>query len=129
MLTCLKRGFRRWGTAALVAIYALGILGPAVAFAHADRDSVIHVLSESHGGFLTLHFHNDGRDHDHSKKTDSSQTHHCCGVVAISGLEPGAEVSFNRLALTSAIAWPSEQRISGRNLGRLDRPPRYSLPL
>jgi hypothetical protein len=76
MLPRLTKRLLRWGTAALVAIYALGILFPAVAFARADAASVIHVLSESHGGFLTLHFHDVGRDHDHSKKP--GHAHQCC---------------------------------------------------
>ena len=126
----LKKRFRRWGTAVLVAIYALGILGPAVAFAHANADSVIHVLSESHGGFLTLHFHHHGGgDLDQSKKPGSGHAHQCCGVTSISALEPGADVSLIPLTLESAVAWPSEPRVSGRKLARLDRPPRFSLPL
>jgi hypothetical protein len=129
MRTCLKERFLRWGTAALVAIYALGILGPAVTFAYADTASVVHVLSESHGGFLTLHFHNDGRDHDHSKKTDGGQPHHCCGVTSISGLEPGTDIFLIARPSATSVAWPSEQLVSNCNLDRLDRPPRDFLPL
>jgi hypothetical protein len=125
----LKKRFLRWVTAALVAIYALGILGPAVAFARADAASVNHVLSEAHGGFLTLHFHNDGRDDDHSKKPDGGHAHHCCGVNSISGLEPGADIFFLARPLATTLAWPSEQLVSDCNLGRLDRPPRDFLPL
>ncbi len=129
VMTGLKKRFRRWGTAVLVVMYALGILGPAVAFARADAASVIHVLSESHGGFLTLHFHNDGSDHKQSKKPGSGHAHQCCGVTSISGLEPGEHVSLMPQALASAVAWPGQQQFSGRNLDRLDRPPRFSLPL
>ena len=129
MLTCLKKRFQRWGTAVLVAVYAFGILGPAVAFAHADAASVIHVLSEAHGGFLTLHFHKDDGDQDQSKKSDAGQTHHCCGVVSISGLESSAGIFFIPLTLASAIALPAEQRVSDRTLDRLDRPPRDLLLL
>jgi hypothetical protein len=128
MLTRLTDGFQRWGSAALVAVYALGILGPAVAFAHADAASVIHVLSESHGGFLTLHFHHDDH-HDRSKKSGSGPAHHCCGVISVSGLEPGADISLIPLALASTVTWPAEQQVSDCNLDRLDRPPRCSLPL
>jgi hypothetical protein len=128
MLTRPTERFRRWATAALVAVYALGILGPAVAFAHADAASVIHVLSESHGGFLTLHFHHDDHD-DRSKKSGSGPAHHCCGVTSVSGLEPGADISLIPLVLTSTVAWSAEQQVSDCNLDRLDRPPRCSLPL
>jgi hypothetical protein len=127
MLTWLKRSFRRWGTAALVAIYALGILSPAVAFAHANAASVMHVLSEAHGGFLTLHFHNDGPSSDHSN--DADHAHHCCGVTSVSGLEPNAYPSLILLPFTTTVAWPSVQRVSDYNLDRLDRPPRDFLPL
>jgi hypothetical protein len=129
VMTGLKKRFRRGGTAVLVAIYALGILGPAVAFARADAASVIHVLSESHGGFLTLHFHNDGRDHGQSKKPGSGHAHQCCGVTSISGLEPGDPVSLVPLTLASAVVWPGQKQFSGRNRDRVDRPPRFSLPL
>jgi hypothetical protein len=128
MLTCLQKRFRRWAATALVAIYALGILGPAAAFAHADTASIVHVLIEAHGGFLTPHFHNDGRDHDHSKKTKADQGHQCCGVTSISGLEPDADISLVALPLVTTVAWPTEQRISDYTLDRLDRPPRQPLP-
>jgi hypothetical protein len=100
-----------------------------VAFARADAASVIHVLSESHGGFLTLHFHNDADDHDHSKKTDDGHPHHCCGVTSIFGLEPGAGTSLIELPTATTIEWRSEYRVSDFNLDRLDRPPRDFLPL
>jgi hypothetical protein len=130
VMTCLKKRFLRWGAAALVAIYALGILGPAAAFARTDTASVVHILSEAHGGFLTLHFHNNGRDHDHSKKTDGGNQHHCCGMTSISGLEPSAEIFFIAQPLAATkLAWPSEQLVFDYNLGRLDRPPRDLLPL
>jgi hypothetical protein len=128
-MTGLRKRFRRWGTAVLVAIYALGLLGPAVAFARADAASVIHVLSESHGGFLTLHFHHDGSDHGQSRKPGSGHAHQCCGVTSISGLGPSVHVHLMPLTLASAVVWPDEQQVYGRNLDRLDRPPRFSLPL
>lgn len=129
MLACLKKRFRRWAATALVAVYAFGILGPAAAFARADTTSIIHVLNEAHGGFLTLHFHNDGRDHDHDQSKKRGHAYQCCGATSIAGLEVSAAVSLILLALASAVAWPSEQRASGYKLDRLDRPPRDFLPL
>src|ERR1700675_3983670 len=111
MLTRLTDGFQRWGCAALVAVYALGIHGAEGAFLHADAASVIHVLSESHGGFLTLHFHHDDH-HDRSKKSGSGPAHYCCGVISVSGLEPGADISLIPLALASTVTWPAEQQVS-----------------
>lgn len=43
----------------MMVAYALGVFAPAVAFARADRDAIIHVLSESHDGMITVHFHDD----------------------------------------------------------------------
>src|SRR5713226_3406278 len=84
----LTRKLRRWGTALLAAAYAFGLLGPAVAFANADRGAIFHVLDEVHGGTLTLHFHHDTDRHDQSGKAGSKLVHHCCGVNTLPGLEP-----------------------------------------
>jgi hypothetical protein len=131
MPACLKKKFRRWAATVLVALYAFGVLGPAAAFARANTTSIIHVLSEAHGGFLTPHFHNDGRDHDHGHDQSNKRghAHQCCGATSIAGLEVGAAISLIPLTLASAVAWPSEQRASAHKLDRLDRPPRDFLPL
>jgi hypothetical protein len=129
MLACLKKKVRRWAATALVAVYALGVLAPAAAFAHANTTSIIHVLNEAHGGLLTLHFHDDGRDHDHDQSKNRGHAHQCCGVTSTAGLEVSAAISLVPLTLASAVAWPSEQRASSYNLDRLDRPPRDFLPL
>jgi hypothetical protein len=57
---------RRLGATVMVVAYALCVFAPAAAFAQADRESIEHVLSESRGGMLVLHFHehnSDRRDH------------------------------------------------------------------
>ena len=120
----LTKTLRRWGTALLVAAYALGVLGPAVAFAYADRAAITHVLNETHGGTLIPHFHHDGDRHDDSGKAGSKFAHHCCGVTALVGLEPAAGL----VALQPAAKWTRlglvSQSVSGLGAFRLDRPPR-----
>jgi hypothetical protein len=128
------RTLRRWGAALLVAAYALGILGPAVAFARADSASIVHVLSEAHGGMLTLHVHNDhihddGERHDHSTKGGSNLAHHCCGVIAFPGLQPADDISILRPVLTRTLFALTELSLPSSGVARLDRPPRYSLPV
>ena len=89
----LKR-LRRWGTALLAAPYAFGFLGPAIAFASADRAAIVHVLDEAHGGMLSLHFHLDRDRHDHSGKAGSKLAHHCCGVNTVAGLGPEPTIAI-----------------------------------
>jgi hypothetical protein len=118
----------------LVAAYAFGVLGPTVAFARADSASIVHVLSEAHGGMLTLHVHNDhihddGDRHDHPAKGGSNLAHHCCGVIAFPGLQPANDISILRPLLTRTLFALTEPSLSGGGLARLDRPPRYPLPL
>jgi hypothetical protein len=60
MRTTLMNRLRRLGAAMMIMAYALGVVTPTVAFAYADQASIVHVLNESHGGMLVLHFH----DHD-----------------------------------------------------------------
>ena len=125
----LTRRLRRWGTALLAVAYAFSFLGPAIAFANADRAAIVHVLDEAHGGTLTLHFHHDSDRHDHSGKTGSKLVHQCCGVNTLSGLgsEPAVVIVRPRMTRTGFI--PAPQWPAGRGAGRLDRPPRYLLPV
>ena len=123
------RKLRRWGAALLVAAYAFGILAPAVAFAHADRAAIAHVLDEAHAGTLTLHFHPDGDPHDDSGKAGSKLIHHCCGVISLPGLEPAAELVIVQPVLTPTRFALSPRPLIGRGAARLDRPPRYLPPV
>jgi hypothetical protein len=109
----------------MVAAYALGVLAPAVAFARADRASIIHVLSEAHDGMLILHFHEDDGDrHDHPAKSGSGPAHHCCGVTSLPGLEPEAAISILPPEAKTTLRLPAEQVLSSRGAARLDRPPK-----
>jgi hypothetical protein len=122
-----KNRLRRLGAALMVAAYAVGVLMPAVAFASADRSSIIHVLGEAHGGMLILHFHEDDGDHQHTAKPGSGPVHHCCGVTSLPGLEPEAAVSILPPETVTALRLPAEQMLSGQGAARLDRPPKISL--
>jgi hypothetical protein len=107
--------------------YALGVIAPTVAFAYADQASIVHVLSESHGGMLVLHFHNhDGDRHDHPVKPGDGTAHHCCGFISLSGLEPTAAVVIIPPQTTMALVPPRAPSLFGLGAARLERPPRLS---
>jgi len=129
----LNRSLRRWGATLLAVAYLFGLLGPAIAFAHADRDAVIHVLTEAHGGTLTLHVHGHHEQHDPAGKTGSTPgaklVHHCCGVTSLFGLKPDAAIIVTTPMLTRLGFAAATTALSGRASGRLDRPPRYLLPV
>ena len=125
----LRKRLRRWGTALLAVAYAFGLLGPAAAFANADRAAIVHVLDEAHGGMLTLHFHHERDRHDHSGKTGSKLLHQCCGVNTVPGLapEPTFGIISPRVMRTGSL--PTPPAPASRDAGRLDRPPRSLLPV
>ena len=112
----------------MVAAYALGVLAPTVAFAHADHASIIHVLSESHGGMLILHFHDDGGDrHEHPSKSSSDPVHHCCGVISHPGLEPSSDILILAPQTTTVLLPPADHMRAGCDVSSLERPPKFSL--
>lgn len=117
----------------LTAAYVFGLLGPAIAFAHADRDAIVHVLTEAHGGTLTLHVHGHDEQHTPSGKTGSTPgsklVHHCCGVTSLPGLEPDTAIILTTPILSRHSFAAAAPDLSGRASGRLDRPPRYLLPV
>lgn len=128
----LTRKLRAWAATWMVAAYAFGVLAPTVAFARADSAAVLHVLSEAHAGMLVLHFHDDGDEQDHHHdhhpaKPGSGQAHHCCGVAAVPGLEPGSAPSIQPPISATAVLPLREQWHFGRGASRLERPPRSSL--
>ncbi len=112
----------------LAVAYAFGLLGAAVAFANADRAAIVHVLDETHGGTLTLHFHHERDRHDHSGKTGSKLVHHCCGVNTVPGLGPEPTIGIVPPRITRTGFLPAPQAPASHDAGRLDRPPRSPLP-
>jgi hypothetical protein len=125
----LTRAIKRWAAAVLVAAYGFGVLAPAVAFAQADRDAVTHVLSESHGGALTLHFHGDEERHEHSGTSGSKLAHHCCGLISLVGLEPLCEFAVLQPTMKRLRFALAPQSCADLFASPPDRPPRSSLPL
>jgi hypothetical protein len=121
----LPGSLRRWGATLVVVAYAFAVLAPTVAFARADHASIVHVLSESHGGMLILHFHDDDGDrHEHPVKSGSGPVHHCCGVISLPGLEPSLIISIQPPQATTVLLPSSEPSRSGCGSSRLERPPR-----
>src|SRR5262245_22442381 len=116
----LTRTLRRWAAALLAAAYVFGVVAPAAAFAHADRDAIAHVLSESHGGTLTLHFHPGGKHHEDSGKSG----HQCCGVSALAALVPPADPGVVQPVARQGHIALATRSLEGLAASRLDRPPR-----
>ncbi len=116
---------RRLGAAMMVVAYGLGVLTPAVAFARADRASIVHVLSEAHDGMLILHFHEDDGDHDEfPAKPGAPQIHHCCGVIPLQGLAPPLMVSLLPPVVALTLLPPAGRHLAGLGAVQLDRPPK-----
>jgi hypothetical protein len=118
---------RRLGAAMMVMAYAVGLITPTVAFAHADRASIAHVLSESHGGMLVLHFHDrEGDRHHNPAKPGGGMAHHCCGLISLAALEPSINVAIIPPQTAMALLPPPAPSLSGRGAARLERPPKLS---
>jgi hypothetical protein len=127
METCLPNRLRRLGAAMMFMAYALGVIAPTVVFAYSDHASIIHVLSESHGGMLVLHFHDHNSDrHNHPVKSGGDTAHHCCGVISLAGLEPSAGVTILASQTTMALLPPLPPSPDGRCVACLERPPKLS---
>jgi hypothetical protein len=111
----------------VVMAYVLGLIAPTVAFARADRGSIVHVLSESHGGMLVLHFHEgEGDRHDAPSNSGDGTVHHCCGLISLPGLEPAAAVAIMPPQTTIALLPTPTPSLSGCGAARLERPPKLS---
>ena len=107
----------------MVVAYALGVFAPAVAFAHADHDLIVHVLSESHGGMLVLHFHDHTGDRHDPPAKPGGGAHHCCGVISLPALEPSAAVAIMWPKTKAALIPPPSPSLSGCGARRLDVEP------
>jgi hypothetical protein len=108
----------------LAAIYALAVLLPSLAFSF-DRDvSIVHSLTEAHGGLLIPHFHHDDADHEGSDHQVPGGAHHCCGSLSLPGLLSPAEVAIAAPICSSLISPEPDDHHAGCGPVRLDRPPR-----
>ncbi len=124
MLIAQARRVRIWAAILVAAIYAFGILGPALAFSMESKVSILHSLTEAHGGSIILHVHHDGTDHEAPGKHGRLVGHHCCGVFALAALA-GADTVFSLLEQPLASVRIEPRKMQAlRRPSRLDRPPR-----
>jgi hypothetical protein len=126
MLNLLTKHVRGWAAGILVVAYAFGVLTPSLAFSFDSKASIIHSLTETHGGMLMPHVHHDHADDKNSDKGSPGGGHHCCGVFALAGLLPPTDASIADQICTSLIASVPQDRHAGCGPIRLDRPPRLS---
>jgi hypothetical protein len=124
MLIAQARRVRIWVAALVAAMYAFSILGPALAFSMDSKVSILHSLTETHGGSIILHVHHDDADHEAPGKQGPHVGHHCCGIFALATLS-AADTGFSILEqpLASVRTEPRDMRAL-RRPSRLDRPPR-----
>jgi hypothetical protein len=126
MLITRARRVRIWVATFVVATYAFGILGPALAFS-LSKASIVHSLAEAHTGVLILHIHHNDPEHQNTDEQGPHLGHHCCGVFALPGLSP-SDVAFTAFQGHTFLVMsePSDEHAL-RQPGRLDRPPRTIL--
>jgi hypothetical protein len=128
MLSLLTKQVRGWAAGVLVAAYAFGVLAPSLVFCFDSQTSIIHSLTESHGGMLLPHVHDDKAGDKNSDKRAAGGGHHCCGVVALPGLPPPTGISVADQICMSLVAAVFQDQHAACDPMRLDRPPRH-LPL
>jgi len=118
------RRMRIWVATLVAAAYAFGILGPTLAFSLQSHVSIVHSLTEAHGGSIVLHVHHDDTDHEAPGKQSPHVGHHCCGIFTLAALS-GSDSVFSIFEGPFAFARtePADEEPL-RRLGRLDRPPR-----
>ena len=127
MLIQRARRVRSWVVTIVVAAYAFGILGPALAFSLQNNASIVHSLTEGHGGFLILHLHHDETDHQVPGKQGSHVGHHCCGVFALAGLSAFPAAFSPVGGYPALVRTEPKDGHAIRRPARLDRPPRTIL--
>ena len=139
----LRRGFRLRAASALVVLYALCLLAPAVAFAFGDGTKAAHCLTDNNHGLVASHAydassahghehgHQDAAAHQHSSDGDRQQTKSgdCCGLFCLSALAPSADLSFAQSDVLASIPAVNANSILGRGPDRLYRPPDALLSL
>jgi hypothetical protein len=124
MLIAQARCGRMWVATLVAAIYVFAILGPALAFSMDGKISIVHSLTEAHGGSIILHVHHDDTDHKAPGSRGPDVGHHCCGIFALAALSGADNVfSIHDQPLASVRTEPRDMRALSRP-SRLDRPPR-----
>jgi hypothetical protein len=144
MLIRLTRAARFRVASALALLYLLCVLAPAAAFAFGDGSRAAHCLTDDNHGLRpahvhehnghendghrhdggTLHVHEDGASHEHSKAPGGkSSDGQCCGLACLSALPASlSEVVTPALPAMVAVS-VDEESIAGNPPERLYRPP------
>ena len=123
MLT-MRKQMRAWAAGVIVAAYTLAVLLPSLAFSCDGDVSIVHSLTEVHGGLLIPHFHHDDPDHKNSGPHVPGGAHHCCGTLSPPGLLPSIEISIADQVCATLISSVHQDHLAGCGPARLDRPPR-----
>src|SRR6476661_3490833 len=111
MLSLLTKQVRDWAAFILVAAYAFGVLAPSLAFSFDSDASIIHSLTEVHGGLLMPHLHHDHGNNEGSDQRAPSGAHHCCGVLALPGLPPPTEIYVaDQICMSLVSTIPQDHR-------------------
>jgi hypothetical protein len=144
-MSALTKTLRVKAAIVVVALYALCILAPAVAFALSDNPVIAHCLTEGHVGVHDhgakhdhdgkLHVHADGTAHQHHNdgvppqpsgkdgKDGKAAIATCCGLFSVVAI-PGEPVpSFGLESLGSVVLPVLTEALSGRGPERINRPP------
>ncbi len=107
----------------VAAAYAIGILGPALAFSLERNVSIVHSLTEVHGGSIILHVHDD-MDGEAPGKREPHVGHHCCGIFSLAAMSAACSVfSIFETPVAPVRSKPTDMQAL-RHLYRIDRPPR-----
>jgi len=125
MLTFLTKRLRNWAATILVAAYVFGVLAPSLAFSFDSDASIIHSLTEVHGGLLAPHLHHDHDDHKNSGQRAPGGVHHCCGVLALPGLPPPTDITVADEICSSLVSTVPQDHQAACGPVRPDRPPRH----
>jgi hypothetical protein len=125
MLT-LRKHVRAWTVGMLVAVYAVVVLAPSLAFSFDGEGSIVHSLTEVHGGLLVPHFHHHDADHKNSGQQGPGGFDHCCGVLSLPGLPAAADFAIDDRICVALIASVREDHHAGCGPIRMERPPRAS---
>jgi len=138
MLTWLTRRMRRWAAAALVAAYAMCVIGPVAAFAFGDGSNVPPCLTEGDHGLGAMQMHQHGAEHGHDS-AHHKQSHHagdeqsmpgkCCGLLCFPAVAPASQLTLEPGLHQSTVRLPVERAAPSRAPDRLYRPPIVLLSL
>lgn len=127
MLVKFANLWRKRAAAILVALYALCLLAPTVAFAFSDSSAPAHcaIVANEHQGLgeVSTHRH-DGLDHSKSVPDNHGLLGKCCGLFRVSAITPSFELVVAPAPQASDTTMLTVKGLFGHSSGRIDRPPR-----